>query len=117
LRLPPVEACDALEILKKLDTPITRIVLSLVLDVVTVLAVPRTHTDIFWDDVKGGWNVEVSSKRRKEAVHQILCVCVEGLEAAHNGVPILKLAFFPTKDQSASNETRGGTENHPFFEL
>jgi hypothetical protein len=47
LEVAPVEACDALEILKKLDTPITRIVLSLVLDVVAALAVPRTHTDIF----------------------------------------------------------------------
>jgi hypothetical protein len=45
------ETRDGFQVFEKLHSPVARIVLRLVFDVVAPLAVPRAHADIFWNDV------------------------------------------------------------------
>jgi hypothetical protein len=45
------EARDGFQIFEELYTPVARVVLRLIFDVIATLAIPRTHAYVFWDDV------------------------------------------------------------------
>lgn len=85
LKVPTIEACDGLQILEKLNSPVAWVVLCLILDVVASLAVPCTHTNVFWNDLEGSLNMEIAGQRRKEAVDEVLGVRVQSRKASHRG--------------------------------
>jgi hypothetical protein len=55
-----LEARDSLQVLEELNAPVARIILRLILDVVTLLAVPGAHADVLWDDLNGIVDLEGS---------------------------------------------------------
>jgi hypothetical protein len=78
-----LEARDGHEVLEELNAPVARIILRLVLDVVTLLAVPGAHADVLWDDFDVIVDLEGSRQCGKKAVHQVFGVRIEGCESAH----------------------------------
>jgi hypothetical protein len=53
-----LETRDGHQVLEELDAPVARVILGDLLDVIALVAVPRAHADIFWNDVDGGGEIE-----------------------------------------------------------
>jgi hypothetical protein len=79
-----LEARDGLQVLQELNTPVARIILGLVLDVVASLTVPSTHADVFGDNINAVGDVEGGCQCWEKAINEILRVGIECLKATHD---------------------------------
>jgi hypothetical protein len=72
------------QVFEELDTPVARVILGLVLDMIAPLTVPRTHANVLGNYVDGIGDAEGSRQRWKKAVDEVPRVGIQCFEPTHS---------------------------------